>query len=189
VRSSRAQCDRAAIAARRSTRSRRRTGLETAARARRCVRPRRRPRRRRRRQLGACTRAPLSSSPPGLPCALIHVGLARHSAGRAGEFAAIESLRRAARPRADARRLKTGTSPRLRRSDDRLHAPRRAMGRHRACTFHWATERRRCAGGVPTSRTRPIARTRSWRRTSTARRSIPDHRRHRRAVLPSSRTR
>jgi tRNA uridine 5-carboxymethylaminomethyl modification enzyme len=70
---------------------------------------------------------------------LIHVGLARHSAGRAGEFAAIDlsdSLRDLGLVLG---RLKTGTSPRLRcRTIDfgRLEAQ---WGDPEPWPFHWAT--------------------------------------------------
>src|SRR5512132_4746597 len=72
---------------------------------------------------------------------LIHVGLARHSAGRAGEFAAVD-LSAALRDLGLALgRLKTGTSPRLRRStidDARLEE---VWGDERPWPFHWATVR------------------------------------------------
>src|SRR5215475_6476986 len=70
---------------------------------------------------------------------LIQVGLARHSAGRAGEFAALDlsdSLRDLGLTLG---RLKTGTSPRLRRSTidlDRLEAQ---WGDPAPWPFHWAT--------------------------------------------------
>src|SRR5215475_3866549 len=70
---------------------------------------------------------------------LIHVGLTRHAAGRAGEFAAVDlsdSLRDVG---LSLGRLKTGTSPRLRRSTidlDRLEAQ---WGDPVPWPFHWAT--------------------------------------------------
>jgi len=69
---------------------------------------------------------------------LIHVGLKRHAAGRAGEFAAVglsDSLREAGMTLG---RLKTGTSPRLRSSTidyDRLEAQ---WGDPEPWPFHWA---------------------------------------------------
>jgi tRNA uridine 5-carboxymethylaminomethyl modification enzyme len=72
---------------------------------------------------------------------LIHVGLHRHSAGRAGESAAVD-LSDALRARGlTLGRLKTGTSPRLRRRSidwDRLEA---SWGDERPWPFHWATAR------------------------------------------------
>jgi tRNA uridine 5-carboxymethylaminomethyl modification enzyme len=72
---------------------------------------------------------------------LIHIGLHRQSAGRAGEFAAID-LSEALRERGlTLGRLKTGTSPRLRRGSiawDRLEA---TWGDERPWPFHWATTR------------------------------------------------
>jgi tRNA uridine 5-carboxymethylaminomethyl modification enzyme len=70
---------------------------------------------------------------------LIHVGDTRQSAGRAGEFAAVDlsdSLRDLG---LSLGRLKTGTSPRLRRSSihwDRLEAQ---GGDPRPWPFHWGT--------------------------------------------------
>jgi tRNA uridine 5-carboxymethylaminomethyl modification enzyme len=72
---------------------------------------------------------------------LIHVGLHRHSAGRAGESAAVD-LSDALRARGlTLGRLKTGTSPRLRRGSidwDHLEA---SWGDERPWPFHWATAR------------------------------------------------
>src|SRR5262245_27795404 len=70
---------------------------------------------------------------------LIHVGLSRHSAGRAGEFAAVDlsdSLRDLGLALG---RLKTGTSPRLRRStiDFARLAPQ--WGDPVPWPFHWGT--------------------------------------------------
>ncbi|MBI2216210.1 MAG: tRNA uridine-5-carboxymethylaminomethyl(34) synthesis enzyme MnmG [Candidatus Rokubacteria bacterium] len=72
---------------------------------------------------------------------LIHVGLTRHSAGRAGEPAsnALSDALRELGLRLG--RLKTGTSPRLRRSTidwDRLDEQ---WGDAEPWPFHWATER------------------------------------------------
>src|SRR4029453_9961465 len=72
---------------------------------------------------------------------LIHVGNAQQRAGRAGEFAADD--------RSDALRalglrlgrLKTGTSPRLRRSSIDYTALAQQWGDERPWPFHWATGR------------------------------------------------
>jgi tRNA uridine 5-carboxymethylaminomethyl modification enzyme len=72
---------------------------------------------------------------------LIHVGLHRQSAGRAGEFAAIDLSDALRELGLTLGRLKTGTSPRLRRGSiawDRLEATR---GDERPWPFHWATTR------------------------------------------------
>jgi tRNA uridine 5-carboxymethylaminomethyl modification enzyme len=70
---------------------------------------------------------------------LVHVGLHRQSAGRAGEFAAVD-LSEALRDLGLALgRLKTGTSPRLRRASiawERLEA---SWGDADPWPFHWAT--------------------------------------------------
>jgi tRNA uridine 5-carboxymethylaminomethyl modification enzyme len=72
---------------------------------------------------------------------LIHVGLARHSAGRAGEFAAVD-LSDALRDLGLALgRLKTGTSPRLRRSTIDYARLEEVWGDERPWPFHWATVR------------------------------------------------
>jgi tRNA uridine 5-carboxymethylaminomethyl modification enzyme len=70
---------------------------------------------------------------------LIHVGLTRHSAGRAGEFAAVDlsdSLRDLGLPLG---RLKTGTSPRLRRSTIDLERLEAQWGDPAPWPFHWGT--------------------------------------------------
>jgi tRNA uridine 5-carboxymethylaminomethyl modification enzyme len=70
---------------------------------------------------------------------LIHVGFARASAGRAGEFAAValsDSLRDLGLALG---RLKTGTSPRLRRSTIDLGALEAQWGDAEPWPFHWAT--------------------------------------------------
>ncbi len=69
---------------------------------------------------------------------LIHVGLRRHSAGRAGEFAAVdlsESLRELG---LELGRLKTGTSPRLRPSTIDFSALEAQWGDPEPWPFHWA---------------------------------------------------
>jgi tRNA uridine 5-carboxymethylaminomethyl modification enzyme len=72
---------------------------------------------------------------------LIHVGLARHSAGRAGEFAAIDLSDALRDLGLTLGRLKTGTSPRLRHSTID-YAPLEAQwGDAEPWPFHWATER------------------------------------------------
>jgi tRNA uridine 5-carboxymethylaminomethyl modification enzyme len=70
---------------------------------------------------------------------LIHVGFACASAGRAGEFAAValsDSLRDLGLALG---RLKTGTSPRLRRSTIDLGALEAQWGDAEPWPFHWAT--------------------------------------------------
>jgi tRNA uridine 5-carboxymethylaminomethyl modification enzyme len=72
---------------------------------------------------------------------LIHVGLHRQSAGRAGEFAAIDLSDALRELGLTLGRLKTGTSPRLRRGSiawDRLEA---TWGDAQPWPFHWATTR------------------------------------------------
>jgi tRNA uridine 5-carboxymethylaminomethyl modification enzyme len=72
---------------------------------------------------------------------VIHVGLHRQSAGRAGEFAAVDLSDALRELGLTLGRLKTGTSPRLRRASivwDHLEA---AWGDERPWPFHWATAR------------------------------------------------
>jgi len=72
---------------------------------------------------------------------LIHVGLRRQSAGRAGELAAIDLSHALRELGLTLGRLKTGTSPRLRRGSiawERLEA---TWGDERPWPFHWATTR------------------------------------------------
>ena len=72
---------------------------------------------------------------------LIHVGLHRQSAGRAGEFAAVDLSDALRELGLTLGRLKTGTSPRLRRGTidwERLEA---SWGDERPWPFHWATTR------------------------------------------------
>jgi tRNA uridine 5-carboxymethylaminomethyl modification enzyme len=69
---------------------------------------------------------------------LIHVGLTRHAAGRAGEFAAVDLSDALRELGLTLGRLKTGTSPRLRASTidfDRLEAQ---WGDPDPWPFHWA---------------------------------------------------
>jgi len=72
---------------------------------------------------------------------LIHVGLARHSAGRAGEFAAIDLSDALRDLGLTLGRLKTGTSPRLRRSTIEFARLEAQWGDAEPWPFHWATER------------------------------------------------
>src|SRR5215475_7072106 len=70
---------------------------------------------------------------------LIHVGLVHHSAGRAGEFAAVDlsdALRDLGLPLG---RLKTGTSPRLRRSTIDHEGLAEQWGDPEPWPFHWRT--------------------------------------------------
>jgi tRNA uridine 5-carboxymethylaminomethyl modification enzyme len=70
---------------------------------------------------------------------LIHVGMARHRGGRAGESAAVDlsdSLRRLG---LGLGRLKTGTSPRLRRSSIDFEMLEAQWGDPDPWPFHWAT--------------------------------------------------
>jgi tRNA uridine 5-carboxymethylaminomethyl modification enzyme len=72
---------------------------------------------------------------------LIHVGTNRQQAGRAGEFAAVdlsESLRSLGLTLG---RLKTGTSPRLRRSTIDYRRLEEQWGDPEPWPFHWATPR------------------------------------------------
>ena len=72
---------------------------------------------------------------------LIHVGLHRHSAGRAGEAAAVDLSDALRDLGLTLGRLKTGTSPRLHRGSihwDRLEA---SWGDATPWPFHWATAR------------------------------------------------
>jgi len=72
---------------------------------------------------------------------LIHVGLARQRAGRAGEFAS-EDLSDALRALGlTLGRLKTGTSPRLRRSTIAYEGLAEQWGDEHPRPFHWATAR------------------------------------------------
>ena len=72
---------------------------------------------------------------------LIHVGLARHSGGRAGEFAANDLSEALRDLGLTLGRLKTGTSPRLRRSTIEYGQLEAQWGDAEPWPFHWATER------------------------------------------------
>ncbi len=72
---------------------------------------------------------------------LIHVGLSRQSAGRAGEFAAVDLSDALRDLGLTLGRLKTGTSPRLRRGSIAWKALDAAWGDERPWPFHWATTR------------------------------------------------
>jgi tRNA uridine 5-carboxymethylaminomethyl modification enzyme len=72
---------------------------------------------------------------------LIHVGLARQSAGRAGEFAAIDLSDALRGLGLTLGRLKTGTSPRLKRSTIDYAGLAEQWGDAAPWPFHWATER------------------------------------------------
>ena len=72
---------------------------------------------------------------------LIHVGLARHSAGRAGEFASVDLSQALAELGLTLGRLKTGTSPRLRASTIDSAGLESQLGDAEPWPFHWATER------------------------------------------------
>ena len=72
---------------------------------------------------------------------LIHVGLARQSAGRAGEFAAIDLSSALRDLGLTLGRLKTGTSPRLKRSTIEYARLPEQWGDPEPWPFHWATER------------------------------------------------
>jgi len=70
---------------------------------------------------------------------LIHVGLSRQSAGRAGEFAAIDLSAALRELGLTLGRLKTGTSPRLRRSTIAYGKLEEQWGDPEPWPFHWAT--------------------------------------------------
>jgi tRNA uridine 5-carboxymethylaminomethyl modification enzyme len=70
---------------------------------------------------------------------LIHVGLARHSGGRAGEFAAVDLSDALRGLGLRLGRLKTGTSPRLRRSTIDVGRLEAQWGDPAPWPFHWAT--------------------------------------------------
>jgi tRNA uridine 5-carboxymethylaminomethyl modification enzyme len=72
---------------------------------------------------------------------LIHVGLERHSAGRAGEFAAVDLSDALRELGLTTGRLKTGTSPRLRRSTIDVTRLEAQWGDDAPWPFHWATDR------------------------------------------------
>ena len=72
---------------------------------------------------------------------LIHVGLARHSAGRAGEFASVDLSSALRDLGLTLGRLKTGTSPRLRASTIDYAGLEAQHGDAEPWPFHWATER------------------------------------------------
>ena len=72
---------------------------------------------------------------------LIHVGLVRHSAGRAGEFASVDLSKALAELGLTLGRLKTGTSPRLRASTIDYAGLEAQLGDVEPWPFHWATER------------------------------------------------
>jgi tRNA uridine 5-carboxymethylaminomethyl modification enzyme len=72
---------------------------------------------------------------------LIHVGLHRQSAGRAGEFAAVDLSDALRDLGLTLGRLKTGTSPRLRRASIVWEHLEAAWGDERPWPFHWATTR------------------------------------------------
>src|SRR5262245_17849846 len=72
---------------------------------------------------------------------LIHVGLNRQSAGRAGEFAAIDLSGALSDLGLTLGRLKTGTSPRLRRSTIDYAGLAEQWGDDEPWPFHWATKR------------------------------------------------
>ncbi len=70
---------------------------------------------------------------------LIHVGFNRHSAGRAGEFAAVDLSNSLRDLGLTLGRLKTGTSPRLRRSTIDVARLPVQWGDPEPWPFHWAT--------------------------------------------------
>jgi tRNA uridine 5-carboxymethylaminomethyl modification enzyme len=72
---------------------------------------------------------------------LVHVGLTRQSAGRAGEFASNALSDALLELGLRLGRLKTGTSPRLRRSTIDCDGLEEQWGDAEPWPFHWATER------------------------------------------------
>src|SRR5688500_5891319 len=72
---------------------------------------------------------------------LIHVGLTQQSAGRAGEFAAVDLSEALRELGLTLGRLKTGTSPRLRRSTVEYAGLEEQWGDAEPWPFHWATTR------------------------------------------------
>jgi tRNA uridine 5-carboxymethylaminomethyl modification enzyme len=72
---------------------------------------------------------------------LIHVGLARHGAGRVGEAAAVDLADALRGLGLRLGRLKTGTSPRLHRDSIDWSALEATWGDAHPWPFHWATER------------------------------------------------
>ena len=72
---------------------------------------------------------------------LIHVGLTRQSAGRAGEFAAVDLSDALRELGLTLGRMKTGTSPRLRRSTIDVSRLEEQRGDAEPWPFHWATSR------------------------------------------------
>jgi tRNA uridine 5-carboxymethylaminomethyl modification enzyme len=72
---------------------------------------------------------------------LIHVGLTQQSAGRAGEFAAVDLSHALRDLGLTLGRLKTGTSPRLRRSTIDYAGLEEQWGDAEPWPFHWATAR------------------------------------------------
>jgi tRNA uridine 5-carboxymethylaminomethyl modification enzyme len=72
---------------------------------------------------------------------LIHVGLTQQSAGRAGEFAAVDLSHALRDLGLSLGRLKTGTSPRLRRSTIDYAGLEEQWGDAEPWPFHWATAR------------------------------------------------
>ena len=72
---------------------------------------------------------------------LIHVGLHRQSAGRAGEFAAVDLSDALRALGLTLGRLKTGTSPRLRHGSIAWDGLEASWGDAEPWPFHWATRR------------------------------------------------
>jgi tRNA uridine 5-carboxymethylaminomethyl modification enzyme len=70
---------------------------------------------------------------------LVHVGLTRHHAGRAGEAAAMDLSDALRDLGLTLGRMKTGTSPRLRRSTIDVAGLAASWGDARPWPFHWAT--------------------------------------------------